>query len=180
MGSARSSSSFLSDALESALACAATSATCILMCMFPLQSNEEGVIPPYSDLLLGTSAMWMFLTIGAASMLVIGPLPLVLWCALIAPYFLLELKIHRQWLLGGNKRLCKVVNPSSHLSSLGTSSGKLCCQPFPGNISHYLVDSMTFSRCIWRSLTQSLQLLGCLSVAWWSYTFPMTVASMQP
>ncbi|KAJ6962569.1 hypothetical protein NC652_001279 [Populus alba x Populus x berolinensis] len=34
----------------------------------------------------------------------------------MGPYFFLELKIYGQWLSGGKRRLCKVANPSSHLS----------------------------------------------------------------
>ncbi|KAI4372713.1 hypothetical protein MLD38_010912 [Melastoma candidum] len=76
----------------------AVSASCILKCVFPLESGT-GLMP------------------------VMGPLHSILWCAMIASPFLLELKIYRQWLSGGTRHLCKVVNQSLHLSIIGNFVG---------------------------------------------------------
>ena len=43
----------------------------------------------------------------------------------MGPYFFLELKIYGQWLSGGKRRLCKVANPSSHLSVVGNFVGAI-------------------------------------------------------
>lgn len=43
----------------------------------------------------------------------------------MAPIFILELKIYGQWLSGGKRRLCKVANPSSHLSVVGNFVGAI-------------------------------------------------------
>lgn len=41
------------------------------------------------------------------------------WCIFVFPLIILELKIYGQWLSGGKRRLCKVANPSTHLSIVG-------------------------------------------------------------
>lgn len=66
----------------------------------------------------------MFLVIAAPPSLAAAarPHPAV-WCALVAPVCLLELKIYGQWLSGGKRRLCKLANPSSHLSVVGNFVG---------------------------------------------------------
>lgn len=43
----------------------------------------------------------------------------------MGPYFFLELKIYGQWLSGGKRRLCKVANPSSHLSVVANFVGAI-------------------------------------------------------
>jgi tellurite resistance protein TehA-like permease len=43
----------------------------------------------------------------------------------MAPLFILELKIYGQWLSGGDRRLSKVANPSTHLSVVGNFVGAL-------------------------------------------------------
>ncbi|CAI9092337.1 OLC1v1027540C1 [Oldenlandia corymbosa var. corymbosa] len=48
-----------------------------------------------------------------------------LWYALMAPIFVLELKIYGQWMSGGQRRLSKVANPSNHLSVVGNFVGAL-------------------------------------------------------
>ncbi|XP_072991865.1 S-type anion channel SLAH3-like [Typha latifolia] len=47
------------------------------------------------------------------------------WYIIMAPIFLLELKIYGQWLSGGQRRLAKVANPSSQLSIVGNFVGAL-------------------------------------------------------
>lgn len=58
-------------------------------------------------------------------MLFPNPLHPAIWCAFMIPYFILELKIYGQWLSGGKRRLCKVANPSSHLSVVGNFVGAI-------------------------------------------------------
>ncbi|KAH9321138.1 hypothetical protein KI387_015777, partial [Taxus chinensis] len=48
-----------------------------------------------------------------------------IWCIFMAPLFGLKLKIYGQWLFGGEKRLSKVANPSTHLSVVGNFVGSL-------------------------------------------------------
>ncbi|XP_058096105.1 S-type anion channel SLAH2-like isoform X2 [Magnolia sinica] len=52
-------------------------------------------------------------------------LPATLWYVLMAPILFLELKIYGQWMLGGQRRLSKVANPSNHLSIVGNFVGAL-------------------------------------------------------
>nr|UWV48913.1 slow anion channel-associated 1b [Polypodium vulgare] len=42
-----------------------------------------------------------------------------MWCVFAVPLLILELKIYGQWLSGGQRRLSKVANPSTHLSLVG-------------------------------------------------------------
>lgn len=65
----------------------------------------------------------MFLAIAAPPAFAPKQLHPAIWCTFIAPVFLLELKIYGQWLSGGKRRLCKVANPSSHLSVVGNFVG---------------------------------------------------------
>ncbi|KAM5572689.1 guard cell S-type anion channel SLAC1 [Rosa sericea] len=67
----------------------------------------------------------MFLALGAPPTLFPNKLPPAIWCTFMLPYFLLELKIYGQWLSGGKRRLCKVANPSSHLSVVGNFVGAI-------------------------------------------------------
>ena len=48
-----------------------------------------------------------------------------LWYILMSPLFFLELKIYGQWMYGGQRRLSKVANPSTHLSIVGNFVGTL-------------------------------------------------------
>lgn len=67
----------------------------------------------------------MFLAIGAPPMLLPGPPHPAVFVAFMAPIFFLELKIYGQWLSGGKRRLCKVANPSTHLSVVGNFVGAI-------------------------------------------------------
>lgn len=66
----------------------------------------------------------MFLTIGVPPDISTHINPAV-WCVFMAPIFALELKIYGQWLSGGDRRLSKVANPSTHLSVVGNFVGAL-------------------------------------------------------
>jgi tellurite resistance protein TehA-like permease len=46
-----------------------------------------------------------------------------LWCVVMTPILALELKLYGQWLSGGERRLSKVANPSTHMSVVGNFAG---------------------------------------------------------
>ncbi|KAH7653627.1 S-type anion channel protein [Dioscorea alata] len=181
----------------------------------------------------------MFLTLGAPpSLFPHSPHP-ALWCSFMAPVFLLELKIYGQWLSGGKRRLCKVANPSSHLSVIGNFVGAILAakvgwiEPakflFAIGLAHYLVVFVTLYQRLptnealpkelhpvysmfiatpaaaslaWSSIYNQFDAIARtfffialflymslvvrinffrgfkFSIAWWSYTFPMTTASL--
>ncbi|XP_020589305.1 S-type anion channel SLAH3-like [Phalaenopsis equestris] len=48
-----------------------------------------------------------------------------LWYVLMAPILCLNMKIYGQWMLGGERRLSKVANPSNHLAVVGNFVGAL-------------------------------------------------------
>ncbi|XP_020686218.1 S-type anion channel SLAH2-like [Dendrobium catenatum] len=72
-----------------------------------------------------------------------------LWYVLMAPILFLELNIYGQWMMGGERRLSKVANPSTHLSiagnfavallgsSMGLKEGPVFF--FAVGLAHYLV-----------------------------------------
>lgn len=172
-------------------------------------------------------------------MLVPGKLHPAIWCIFMGPYFLLELKIYGQWLSGGKRRLCKVANPSSHLSVVGNFVGGILAAKvgwfevgkflWAVGFAHYLVLFVTLYQrlptsealpkelhpvysmfiaapaaasicwetiygefdglsrnCYFIALFLYISLVVRInfftgfrfSVAWWSYTFPMTTVSI--
>lgn len=64
----------------------------------------------------------MFLATGVPPQIATTIHPAV-WCVFMFPVFCLELKIYGQWLSGGQRRLSKVANPSTHLSVVGNFVG---------------------------------------------------------
>ncbi|XP_030469293.1 guard cell S-type anion channel SLAC1 [Syzygium oleosum] len=181
----------------------------------------------------------MFLAISAPPSLFTEPLHPAIWCTFMAPYFFLELKIYGQWLSGGKRRLCKVANPSSHLSVVGNFVGAILAAKvgwkeaakffWAVGFAHYLVVFVTLYQrlptsealpkelhpvysmfiaapsaasiawdaiygefdglsrtCYFIALFLYVSLVVRInfftgfrfSVAWWSYTFPMTTASV--
>jgi tellurite resistance protein TehA-like permease len=66
----------------------------------------------------------MFLALGVPLRFAKSIHPAV-WCVLMAPVVSLELKIYGQWLSGGDRRLSKVANPSTHLSVVGNFVGSI-------------------------------------------------------
>ncbi|KAF3777680.1 Guard cell S-type anion channel [Nymphaea thermarum] len=213
--------------------------TYTLKCIFYFEAiRREFNHPVRTNFFFAPWIVCMFLAIGVPPALC-SQVPPSLWCAFMAPILALELKIYGQWLSGGKRRLCKVVNPSSHLSVIGNFVGAILAAKvgwkeagkffWSVGISHYLVVFVTlyqrlptsetlpkelhpvysmfiatpcaasiaweaiygafdgFSRiCYFLALFLYASLVVRInffrgfrfSVAWWSYTFPMTTASL--
>ncbi|XP_078446280.1 guard cell S-type anion channel SLAC1-like [Wolffia australiana] len=223
-----------------ALASLATiSAVYALKCAFFFEAvRREYFHPVRVNFFFAPWIVCMFLTIGAPGAVSTAPHP-VLWCAFMGPVLFLELKIYGQWLSGGKRRLCKVANPSSHLSVVGNFVGAILAvrvgwaEPakflWAVGFAHYLVVFVTLYQrlptsealpkelhpvysmfiaapsaasiawaniygsfdevsrtCYFIALFLYISLVVRInffrgfrfSVAWWSYTFPMTTASL--
>ncbi|KAI3727546.1 hypothetical protein L6452_16162 [Arctium lappa] len=220
------------------LVCVTT--TYLLKCVFYFEAiRREYFHPVRINFFFAPWVVCMFLAIGAPPMIAQKPLHPALWCAFMIPYFLLELKIYGQWLSGGKRRLCKVANPSSHLSVVGNFVGAVLAAKVGWNeagkflwavgFAHYLVLFVTLYQrlptsvalpkelhpvysmfiaapsaasiaweaiygkfdgsartCYFIALFLYISLVVRLnfflgfrfSVAWWSYTFPMTTISI--
>ncbi|KAJ4843505.1 Guard cell S-type anion channel slac1 [Turnera subulata] len=214
--------------------------TYILKCIFYFEAvKREYFHPVRVNFFFAPWVVCMFLAIGAPPMLSPQKLHPALWCAFMAPYFFLELKIYGQWLSGGKRRLCKVANPSSHLSVVGNFVGAILASKvgwqepakflWAVGFAHYLVVFVTLYQrlptsealpkelhpvysmfiaapsaasiawvtiygafdgpaytCFFIALFLYISLVVRInfftgfrfSVAWWSYTFPMTTASV--
>ncbi|KAJ8766180.1 hypothetical protein K2173_021697 [Erythroxylum novogranatense] len=219
---------------------ASVSITYLLKCIFYFEAvKREYFHPVRVNFFFAPWVVCMFLAIGAPSIIAPGKLHPALWCVFMAPYFFLELKIYGQWLSGGKRRLCKVANPSSHLSVVGNFVGAILASKVGWNeaakflwavgFAHYLVVFVTLYQrlptsealpkelhpvysmfiaapsaasiawetiygdfdglsrtCYFIALFLYISLVVRInfftgfrfSVAWWSYTFPMTTASV--
>ncbi|CAN8312068.1 unnamed protein product [Cochlearia groenlandica] len=228
--------------LLSLVALVSVSFTYILKCIFYFEAvKREYFHPVRVNFFFAPWVVCMFLAISVPPVLSSTRKPLhpAIWCVFMAPYFCLELKIYGQWLSGGRRRLCKVANPSSHLSIVGNFVGAILASKVGWNevakflwavgFAHYLVVFVTlyqrlptsealpkelhpvYSMFIAAPSAASIawntiygQFDGCsrtcffialflyislvvrinfftgfkFSVAWWSYTFPMTTASV--
>ncbi|RLM64334.1 hypothetical protein C2845_PM16G16770 [Panicum miliaceum] len=104
----------------------ATSVTYALKCVFYFEAiRREYFHPVRVNFFFAPWIAAMFVTIGLPRAYAPErPHPAV-WCAFVLPLFALELKIYGQWLSGGKRRLCKVANPSSHLSVVGNFVGAI-------------------------------------------------------
>lgn len=222
------------------VALVSVSFTYMLKCIFYFEAvKREYFHPVRVNFFFAPWVVCMFLAISVPPVLSRKPLHPAIWCAFMGPYFLLELKIYGQWLSGGKRRLCKVANPSSHLSIVGNFVGAILASKVGWNevakflwavgFAHYLVMFVTlyqrlptsealpkelhpvYSMFIAAPSAASIawntiygQFDGCsrtcffialflyislvvrinfftgfkFSVAWWSYTFPMTTASV--
>lgn len=104
----------------------AVSATYTLKCAFYFEAiRREYFHPVRVNFFFAPWIACMFLTIGLPHAFSPERLHPAVWCVFIAPVFVLELKIYGQWLSGGKRRLCKVANPSSHLSVIGNFVGAI-------------------------------------------------------
>lgn len=102
------------------------SITYLLKCIYYFEAvKREYFHPVRVNFFFAPWVVCMFLAIGVPPMLAPSKLHPSIWCAFMGPYFLLELKIYGQWLSGGKRRLCKVVNPSTHLSVVGNFVGAI-------------------------------------------------------
>ncbi|XP_038906020.1 guard cell S-type anion channel SLAC1 [Benincasa hispida] len=225
--------------LATAALCSVTVAY-ILKCIFYFEAvRREYFHPVRVNFFFAPWVVCMFLAISVPPRFMSGPLHPAVWCAFMGPYFLLELKIYGQWLSGGKRRLCKVVNPSSHLSVVGNFVGAILAAKcgwmeaakflWSVGFAHYLVVFVTLYQRLptsealpkelhpvysmfiaapsaasiaWQTIYDDFDGLSrtCFfialflyislvvrinfftgfrfSVAWWSYTFPMTTASV--
>ncbi|KAF5734854.1 guard cell S-type anion channel SLAC1-like [Tripterygium wilfordii] len=214
--------------------------TYILKCIFYFEAvRREYFHPVRVNFFFAPWVVCMFLAIGAPPSLCHDTLHPAIWCAFMGPYFFLELKIYGQWLSGGKRRLCKVANPSSHLSVVGNFVGAILASKvgwqepakflWAIGFAHYLVLFVTLYQRLptsealpkelhpvysmfiaapsaaslaWKTIYGEFDGLSrtCyfialflyvslvvrinfftgfrFSVAWWSYTFPMTTASV--
>ncbi|GJN01993.1 hypothetical protein PR202_ga19303 [Eleusine coracana subsp. coracana] len=220
----------------------ATSVTYVLKCVFYFEAiRREYFHPVRVNFFFAPSIAAMFLAIGLPPAFAPGdkrPHP-ALWCAFVLPLFALELKIYGQWLSGGKRRLCKVANPSSHLSVVGNFVGAILAARvgwaeagkflWAIGVAHYLVVFVTLYQRLptnealpkelhpvysmfiatpsaaslaWNAIYGSFDAVARtfffmaiflylslvvrinffrgfrFSLAWWSYTFPMTTASL--
>ncbi|OWM71908.1 guard cell S-type anion channel SLAC1 [Punica granatum] len=216
------------------------SITYFLKCIYYFEAvRREWFHPVRINFFFAPWVVCMFMAIGAPRALAPGPPHPAIWCILMAPYFLLELKIYGQWLSGGKRRLCKVANPSSHLSVVGNFVGAILASKvdwkeaakffWAVGFAHYLVLFVTLYQrlptsealpkelhpvysmfiaapsaasiaweaiygefdglsrtCYFIALFLYVSLVVRInfftgfrfSVAWWSYTFPMTTVSV--
>lgn len=98
--------------------------TYVLKCIFYFEAvKREYFHPVRVNFFFAPWVVCMFLAIGLPPKLSPETLHPAIWCTFMAPYFLLELNIYGQWLSGGKRHLCKVANPSSHLSVVGNFVG---------------------------------------------------------
>ncbi|XWS61880.1 hypothetical protein CRYUN_Cryun07bG0162400 [Craigia yunnanensis] len=189
------------------------SITYLLKCIYYFEAvKREYFHPVRVNFFFAPWVVCMFLAIGLPPMLAPAKLHPAIWCAFMGPYFFLELKIYGQWLSGGKRRLCKVVNPSSHLSVVGNFVGAILASKvgwieaakflWSVGFAHYLVLLVTLYQrlptsealpkelhpviCFFIALFLYISLVVRInfftgfrfSVAWWSYTFPVTTASV--
>ncbi|CAK7335389.1 unnamed protein product [Dovyalis caffra] len=214
--------------------------TYILKCIFYFEAVKREYFHPIRvNFFFAPWVVCMFLAISVPPMLAPEKLHPALWCTFMGPYFFLELKIYGQWLSGGKRRLCKVANPSSHLSVVGNFVGAILASKvgwkeaakflWAVGFAHYLVVFVTLYQrlptsealpkelhpvysmfiaapsaasiaweaiygdfdglsrtCYFIALFLYVSLVVRInfftgfrfSVAWWSYTFPMTTASV--
>ncbi|WOL00124.1 hypothetical protein Cni_G08837 [Canna indica] len=218
----------------------AVAVTYTLKCIFYFEAiRREYFHPVRVNFFFAPWIACMFLAIGTPPLLAAAVLHPATWCAFIAPVFLLEVKIYGQWLSGGKRRLCKVANPSSHLSVVGNFVGAILAAKvgwveagkffWAIGFAHYicvfvtLYQRLTTSEALpkelhpvysmfiatpsaasvaWNAIYGEFDAVArtfCFvalflyfslvvrinffrgfkfSVAWWSYTFPMTTASL--
>ncbi|KDP25567.1 hypothetical protein JCGZ_20723 [Jatropha curcas] len=214
--------------------------TYILKCIFYFEAvKREYFHPVRVNFFFAPWIVCMFLAISVPPILAPKTLHPALWCTFMGPYFFLELKIYGQWLSGGKRRLCKVANPSSHLSVVGNFVGAILASKvgwkevakflWAIGFAHYLVVFVTLYQrlptsealpkelhpvysmfiaapsaasiawetiygdfdglsrnCYFIALFLYISLVVRInfftgfrfSVAWWSYTFPMTTVSV--
>ncbi|CAI9755387.1 unnamed protein product [Fraxinus pennsylvanica] len=214
--------------------------TYALKCIFYFEAvKREYFHPVRVNFFFAPWVVCMFLAIGAPPAISPETLNPAIWVTFMTPIIFLDLKIYGQWLSGGKRRLCKVANPSSHLSVVGNFVGAILAAKvgwkeagkflWAIGFAHYLVVFVTLYQRLptsealpkelhpvysmfiatpaaasiaWGAIYGEFDGLArtCyfialflysslvvrinffrgfrFSVAWWSYTFPMTTASI--
>ncbi|GFP86474.1 guard cell s-type anion channel slac1 [Phtheirospermum japonicum] len=214
--------------------------TYALKCVFYFEAvKREYFHPVRVNFFFAPWVVCMFLAIGVPSQIAPDTMHPSVWCAFMGPIIFLDLKVYGQWLSGGKRRLCKVANPSSHLSVVGNFVGAILAAKVGWHeagkflwaigFAHYLVVFVTLYQrlptsealpkelhpvysmfiatpaaasiawgavygefdglartCFFIALFLYCSLIVRInffrgfrfSVAWWSYTFPMTTASI--
>ncbi|KAJ4953495.1 hypothetical protein NE237_030327 [Protea cynaroides] len=100
--------------------------TYAVKCLFYFEAvRREYFHPVRVNFFFAPWIVCMFLALGIPHVFSQQNLHPAVWCAFMAPVFILELKIYGQWLSGGNRRLSKVANPSSNLSVIGNFVGSI-------------------------------------------------------
>ncbi|PIN18281.1 hypothetical protein CDL12_09051 [Handroanthus impetiginosus] len=100
--------------------------TYALKCTFYFEAvKREYFHPVRVNFFFAPWVVGMFLAIGVPPSIAPDTLHPALWCVFMAPIVFLDLKVYGQWLSGGKRRLCKVANPSSHLSVVGNFVGAI-------------------------------------------------------
>ncbi|KAL3619370.1 Guard cell S-type anion channel slac1 [Castilleja foliolosa] len=187
--------------------------TYTLKCVFYFEAvKREYFHPVRVNFFFAPWIVCMFLAIGVPSQIAPDTMHPSVWCAFMGPIIFLDLKVYGQWLSGGKRRLCKVANPSSHLSVVGNFVGAILAakrlptsEALPKELhpvySMFIATPAAASiawgavygefdglarTCFFIALFLYCSLIVRInffrgfrfSVAWWSYTFPMTTASI--
>ncbi|CAN1824218.1 S-type anion channel SLAH4 [Linum perenne] len=116
---------------------------------------------------------------------------LVLWWVFAAPIVALDVKIYGQWFTKGKRFLSTVANPTSQLSVIGNLVGAQAAANmgwkesavclFSLGMVHYLVLFVTlYQRLSVQIFRPALfkRSMRRFSVAWWAYSFPLTVLAL--
>jgi tellurite resistance protein TehA-like permease len=108
----------------------------------------------------------------------------VVWYVLMAPIFCLDLKLYGQWMSGGDRRLSKVANSTSHLAIVGNFVGALLGARmglreapiffFAVGLAHYMVLFVT----LYQRLPTNAQLPKDLHPVFFLFVAAPSVASM--
>ncbi|ONK80155.1 uncharacterized protein A4U43_C01F14480 [Asparagus officinalis] len=111
--------------------CVATALICVIASIYALKIifyfeavRREYYHPVRVNFFFAPWITCLFLVIGVPPKVAVN-LHSAVWYVLMAPIFILELKIYGQWMSGGQRRLSKVANPTNHLSIVGNFVGAL-------------------------------------------------------
>ncbi|KAK6130137.1 hypothetical protein DH2020_036116 [Rehmannia glutinosa] len=124
----------------------------------------------------------MFLAIGAPPSIAPETLHPSIWCAFMGPIVFLDLKIYGQWLSGGKRRLCAAEGTSSGVLHVYLRQGRasIAWGAIYGEFDGLSRTCFFIALFLYCSLIVRINFFRGVrfSVAWWSYTFPMTTASI--
>ncbi|CAN1824216.1 S-type anion channel SLAH4 [Linum perenne] len=116
---------------------------------------------------------------------------LVLWWVFAAPIVALDVKIYGQWFTKGKRFLSTVANPTSQLSVIGNLVGAQAAanmgwkKSIVGGFDTTSKMLFFLSLFLFTSLTMQIfrpalfkRSMRRFSVAWWAYSFPLTVLAL--